>query len=724
MRTNVIARIGLSLILLVSAAACGGGGGGGSGDGGRDPGSAPSNAGGGGTGTGGGGVGIGVPGGGGAAGVAAFSAEVYPLTRQYCVQCHVGAGPGFPHIAHPDAETAFRAVVDNQKVNLVDPSRSRLVQRLATDRHFCWSNCANDAAMMQAAIQVWADAVGAQAPPDPNNPGTVIPATIISSDGRSFGQASLAESGRSEQDIIAYWKLEEGSGEIALDTSSVGPTMNLTLSGDVDWVSGGGLAFDGGKAQATATDSRKLYNELASGSGSQRYSIETWVIPANTTQEGPARIMAYSLNNSEANFMLGQVLYNYVFRNRNMNPAIEPNGNPALSTADADEDLQAQLQHVVVQYDQNNGRRIWVNGVFTDDVDEIAPDNMFNWDPDYMFVVGNDVNNNRPWRGTVKMIAIRNALMSQNQIMTNFLAGASQRFTLRFGLDAALGNGAWVQFTVSEFDAYSYLFCAPLLNTNGRTGFSVQTVRIAVNGIPPVASQSFRLLNANITQTSTQLTEQCSVVPKDLGAEQDVFHVFFDVLGDLNQPIADIPASPPPVVPVDEPSPGTGIRDFAEINDTMSVLTGVPSSNAATRATYAELIQQLPGDNDVRAFVSAQQVGISRLALDYCDQLVETTALRNAFFGTGTAFDFTDTADVAFTTIAQRDAVITPLANKMMGTSLTSQPSAAEVRPALDTLIDQLTAGCTAATCPASHTRNVVKGVCAAVLSSAAAHLH
>jgi hypothetical protein len=322
------------------------------------------------------------------------------------------------------------------------------------------------------------------------------------------------------------------------------------------------------------------------------------------------------------------------------------------------------------------------------------------------------------------MIAIRDALMTQNQIMNNFLAGANQRFTLRFGLDAALGNGAWVQFTVSEFDAYSYLFCAPLLDTNGRTGFNVQTIRIAVNGIPPVASQSFRLLNANITQTSTQLSQQCAVVPKDLGAEQDVFHVFFDVLGDLNQPIADIPASPPPVVPVDEPSPGTGIRDFAEINDTMSVLTGVPSSNAATRATYAELIQQLPGDNDVRAFVSAQQVGISRLALDYCDQLVETTALRNAFFGTGTAFDFTDTADVAFTTVAQRDAVITPLANKMMGTSLTSQPSAAEVRPALDTLIDQLTAGCTAATCPASHTRNVVKGVCAAVLSSAAAHLH
>jgi hypothetical protein len=501
--------------------------------------------------------------------------------------------------------------------------------------------------------------------------------------------------------------------------------MNLTLSGEAEFVSGGGIVFDGGKAQATPEDSRKLHNEIASGSGSQQYSIETWVIPANTTQEGPARILSYSPNSGEANFMLGQVLYSYVFRNRSMAEGVEANGNPALQTADADEDLQAQLQHVVVSYDQSRRRRIWVNSQFTEDVDEVPASTLFNWNPDYRFVVGNDVSNNRPWLGTVKMIAIRDRPMTQAQITQNFLAGASQLFVLRFGLDAALGNGAYVEFIVSEFDAYSYLFCTPTLVTNGRTGFTVQTVRIAVNGVPPVASQSFRLLNAAITENSTRLSEQCTVVPKDAGVDQDVFHVFFDVLGDLNQPIADIPASPPPVVPVDEPSPGTGIRDFAEINDTMSVLTGVPTTNAGVRATYTELIQQLPGDNDVRAFVSAQQVGISRLALDYCDQMVENAGMRNAFFGTGPgAFDFTQPATTAFSTVAQRDALIGPLANKMMGTSLGVQPTAAEIRPILDTLIDQLTTGCTAATCPAAHTRNVVKGVCAAVLSSAAAHLH
>jgi hypothetical protein len=300
------------------------------------------------------------------------------------------------------------------------------------------------------------------------------------------------------------------------------------------------------------------------------------------------------------------------------------------------------------------------------------------------------------------MVAIYRTALTPGQIKQNFDAGSAQRFNLRFSLDSTLGSGAWIEFTVSEFDAYSYLFCAPLLVSGGARGFTVQTIRISVNGVPPVASQSFRTLNAEITEDSTQLSTQCQVVPKDLGSAQDVFHVFFDALGDVSSPIADVPASPPP-------TPGV-------------VAPGVPVTNATVNATFQELVQQLPSDNDVRSFVSAQQVGISRLALDYCDQLIENTGMRTAFFGSG--FDWTQPATTAFSTAGQRDMLINPLSARMLGTALGNQPTAAEVRPHLDTLIDQLVAGCTAASCPASHTRNVGKGVCAAVLSSAAVQLH
>ncbi|MGH7293138.1 MAG: LamG-like jellyroll fold domain-containing protein, partial [Myxococcota bacterium] len=329
------------------------------------------------------------------------------------------------------------------------------------------------------------------------------------------------------------------------------------------------------------------------------------MIPANTTQENRP-ILTYSNGQGMRNFALSQALYNYVFRNRSLDgtkneEGIPQFGDPALSTADADEDLQASLQHAVITFDQSKGRRIFVNGVFTDDEDEVPPAQLFNWDEGLTFSVGAEPTGNRPWRGVVKLIAIYDSVLTQNQITQNFNAGAAQQYILRFGLDSALANGAYIQFTVSEFDAYSYLFCAPLLVTGGQKGFTVQTIRISVNGVPPVASQSFRTLNAEIMADSTQLSNQCQVVPKDLGSAQDVFHVFFDALGNTSSPIADVPASPPPTPGVVNPSPGIGIRDFAEINDSMAELTGVPVTNATVNATYQEILQQLPGNNDVRS---------------------------------------------------------------------------------------------------------------------------
>ena len=46
------------------------------------------------------------------------------------------------------------------------------------------------------------------------------------------------------------------------------------------------------------------------------------------------------------------------------------------------------------------------------------------------------------------------------------------------------------------------------------------------------------------------------------------------------------------------------------------------------------------------------------------------------------------------------------------------------MQPILDGLIDDLTAGCTVATCDAERTRTVVKSLCAATLASAAASIH
>jgi hypothetical protein len=156
----------------------------------------------------------------------------------------------------------------------------------------------------------------------------------------------------------------------------------------------------------------------------------------------------------------------------------------------------------------------------------------------------------------------------------------------------------------------------------------------------------------------------------------------------------------------------------------MASLTGVdPNANGVSGA-FTELEQQLPPTHDLRTFASSQQVGIAKLSLEYCDAMVESPTLRTAFFGTTPAFQFDQPVATAFSDQAKRDLVIDRLVDRMLGANVAYQPSRDEVRPVLNDLITQLTAGCTAGGCDATRTRNVVKGLCAAVLSSAAVTVH
>ncbi|HEX6045019.1 MAG TPA: tellurite resistance/C4-dicarboxylate transporter family protein, partial [Pyrinomonadaceae bacterium] len=53
----------------------------------------------------------------------------------------------------------------------------------------------------------------------------------------------------------------------------------------------------------------------------------------------------------------------------------------------------------------------------------------------------------------------------------------------------------------------------------------------------------------------------------------------------------------------------------------------VDPNGAEPQATFDELRQQLPGTSDLRAFSASQQVAISKLALEFCDAMVESPAL-------------------------------------------------------------------------------------------------
>lgn len=649
--------------------------------------------------------------------VGAFSQTVYPIVRDNCDTCHAGAGPGAPHIAHPDTTTAYRAVVDQRKVSLSNPAGSRLVQRLVTDRHYCWTPvCADDGAVMQAAIEQWSEAA--------SDKGVATEDTLASTSLSLDDGVDDPGAQRYVGSQIALWEFKEGAGDVARDTSGVSPAIDLTLRGnEIEWMTSYGLEIESGRAIADAGTSRKLYNQIGSRYGSGQYSVEMWARAEDIDQDGPARMLSYSDGPDRRNFMLGQEIYNFDYRNRSMAAGVDGNGMPTLQTAEVDQDLQAVLQHVVLTYDLYHGRQIFVNGAHTGDRDPRTAGRLWNWDPNHRFVIGSETNGRDQWRGQMRMAAVHSEALTIEQIQQNYNAGVGKRLLLRFDVGLWAGPGSVLEMEVSEFDDYSYLFCNPTFIKDGGGGVRVGNIRIAVNGEVPVSGQAFRTLDVTAAGSKSALSPQCSLIPKGaLGAEGDRFTLVFERLGGFSNVIEEPPPPPPPPVGTPEPRPDSGIRDFARVNETFAALTGVDPSDAGVEDTFLEVEQALPANYDVRAFASAQQVSIAKLALEYCDGLVEDVGLRDAFFGLG--FPWNSAPAVAFVDSTARDLVFDPLIDGLIGTNLLSHPGAAEVKPVLNTLVDELLVECATTVCDAGRTQTVVKASCAAVLASGAVSIH
>ncbi len=299
-------------------------------------------------------------------------AGIHTLVTRYCSTCHISTVTNAQSPFFAEAETAASYQAIKTVLNLNDPAASRVYERLL-DKHNCWSDCTSNAAEMLTAI---------------NSLAVSIPVTQFTGDTVSKAltmlEGTVASShNRYESDQIALYEFKSGAinpnSETLYDTSGVEPALNLTLIGkNHRWLSNWGIEFNNSQgAYASVDDSRKLYNLIRL---TGEYSLEAWVIPANVNQEN-ASIVAYSGGPDARNFALGQTMYNYDFFQRSS--TLGANGQPKLMTNDDDEDLQATLQHVVMTYDRNRGRRIYVNGEFTGDEDPEEKGDFLNWHRSY-----------------------------------------------------------------------------------------------------------------------------------------------------------------------------------------------------------------------------------------------------------------------------------------------------------------------------------------------------
>jgi len=662
----------------------------------------------------------------------------------YCQRCHSSesATAQQPYFADPDVASAYEAA--KSKINLDTPENSRFVIRVRDEFHNCWngSDCVSSGAEMLAAVNGFAGAI---------QPTTVDPNLIYSKAVRLVDGTLASGGNRYENDQIALWEFKTGLGSTAFDTSGVDPAIDLNLTGDVTWYGGWGITIGAeasagpGKAQGSTVASSKLHDILVEAG---EFSIEAWVIPANVTQE-MARIVSYSAGQNSRNFTLQQTLYNYDFLLRtnaadaNGTPLTTLNGDPQLSTPDADEVLQATLQHVVATFSPVEGRKIYVNGELVTQTDPVPGGTLVPWQNNFALVLGNEASSDGLWEGTFRLAAIHRRALTDEQITQNFDAGVGERFYLLFDISERIGapvQTSYVLFEAQQFDTHAYLFDKPHFTTlDGSTpqGISMQGLRVAMNGQEAPVGQSYANLSQALDLSDPTALDELgqplsvlgAVLPLEKGPDADEFFLTFDDLDGVtfNRPedpmlvVADYVATPETM------SPDIGVKTFDEIDATYAVITGIDRVTYQRGGifmvdeTFQELRQSLPAIESAEAFLSSHQVAIAQLAIQYCDAAVEDATLWPTF-------DFDAAPGVAFSA-GNRDAFVEPLIERAVGhsstsTPIASQPSYADVHAEMasfvsgggarpDNLIDRLLAG-------TSNTRAISKGVCASVLGSAA----
>jgi len=648
-----------------------------------------------------------------------YQNTVYTLTSKYCVRCHsTTADPSVeqsPYFADPSLLVAYPAAIP--KIDFTGcagaggnnggtcGTNSRFYQRLFIDNHNCWDNCAADAALMLAQIQAFAASI---------TPANIDP-SLITSKALSLTQGTIASgASRYDADTIAKYEFQSVVNNTTFDTSGIDPSADLTISGNVTLAGGWGINVGaGGKAQATTQSSQKIYSMIqATG----EFSVEAWVAPALVAAD-KSYMVSYSGGDTTRNFTLGQTNQDYDFMLRNSNTALT--GLPQLQTPNAAMALQASLQHVVLTYDAVNGRQIYVNGVLVPVPDPQKGGTISNWDSTFALVLGNEVSGDRSWQGLIKFVAIHSRAMTAAQVMQNFNAGVGERYYLLFNVSTVTGlSQAYVMFTVSQYDSYSYLFYQPtfisLDSTVTPNNIPVQGIRIGINGTIPQVGQAYIPLNTTITSSAYTsqgevLSNIGTVIGLQAGPLTDQFFLTFDRLG--NQTNVVVEATPTAPAPAPGPvASDIGVKTFAQINSTLSTLTGVPTNNSTVNATYLAVQQQLPPTPTLEGFSSANQVGVAQLAIQYCNVAVNTPALQTALFGAPLSAS-------QFTTQPGIDSVTTAIANKVLGTGLHSQPNATTVTTELSTLIHTL---CTTNSCTTLQGTNAVAAAaCATAFGSA-----
>ncbi|MBT5926080.1 MAG: hypothetical protein HOH33_05635, partial [Verrucomicrobia bacterium] len=199
---------------------------------------------------------------------------------------------------------------------------------------------------------------------------------------------------------------------------------------------------------------------------SDAFTIEAWITPANAQLKGPARIVTLSRNGSERNFTLGQEGARFDVRCRSSKT--DRNGLPSL--ASKQKTLSTDLTHVVFTLGADHRSRIYLNGVLNSE-GRVEGD-LSAWKNNVQLALGNEVQDDRQWKGTFHMVALYDRDLSGQEIDRHFQAGCEAEDSEEAKLAGQSPNAVFFETHIAPIISEHCLECHDTHNQKGELDLS------------------------------------------------------------------------------------------------------------------------------------------------------------------------------------------------------------------------------------------------------------
>lgn len=223
--------------------------------------------------------------------------------------------------------------------------------------------------------------------------------------------------------LQVLYLFDERAGSVVNDVSGVGKPLNLRIAtpSATQWTTEG-LRISSPTVLASAGPATKL---ITAAQQSNELTIEAWIKPTNTTQNGPARIATLAGSATGSNFTLGQGRWGNQLTNlfdvRLRTTDTSNDGRPSLVSPEGT--ATTDLTHVVYTRDANGLARLYING--EEKATRTVTGDFSNWAGDYRLALGAEINGAFPWLGEYQLAAFYSRALTPQEVLQNFGAGPS-----------------------------------------------------------------------------------------------------------------------------------------------------------------------------------------------------------------------------------------------------------------------------------------------------------